>query len=193
MEFFKKNNQNDDNNEIKENNDKKDYHDKNEFKLSDLFWKGYDVDIIEAKNIVVEVYRETKVEEDCEVPTTFIGIRLYENDTLKENIVLHSFGDYGLFSYISVRRHAASMKLAIDMADFITNHLLSGFEMFDFKIKKRFLSEKHIALLDIASEYEIKMPALSERLQEILDAEVKEHERLREKAMNNELKIQKYK
>ncbi|WP_316572067.1 hypothetical protein [Neobacillus sp. YIM B06451] len=161
----------------------------NDYKMKDMLWRNYDLNIIRANEITIEVYRESKIKEGWEVPSTFIGIRIFEDGTLKENVIVHSFADYGLFSYTAAFRHSTSAKLALDIADSIANIILFGQEFYDYKIKKRFVSKSHIYLLKIPAEYEIDMPKPDQYCEKILELEIKIYDLYKKKAMNPKIDI----
>lgn len=156
-----------------------------ELKIQDLFWRDdYGVDIHKAKEIMIEVYRTSRMEDDWEVPETVSGIRLLEDGVLIEDIELHSFGNFGLFSYTSIHRHKTTMELAIHLADFIANKLVYGCEMYEYKIKKHFLSKNHIYLLSIPTDYEVDMPKADEHYLKMVDFELREHAIRKKQIMN---------
>jgi hypothetical protein len=155
-----------------------------ELKIGDLFKRPVFMNIVEVEQILIEVYWESRMEPEWEVPGVFIGVRFYEDGILKEDLLLHEFGNYGLFSYTAVHRHKSTMEFAVHIADFIANKMLNGFEAYDFKIKKRFVSQKHIYLLNIPADYEIVMPGPTEEMIMSLEIEILEHELRRKKLMN---------
>lgn len=152
-----------------------------DIKLESLFFRTYDVDIVSSNDILIEVYRESEMEEEWEVPATCIGIRIFEDEILKEDIPLHGFGNYGLFSYYAANRHKSHMEFAISVAELIGNVITNGLEMYDMKIKKRFVSESHIYLLNIPPHYDIDMPEPKEQFLKALEFEQREIDLKRKK------------
>lgn len=154
-----------------------------ELTIRDLFCYPFYMDVSYTNEATLEVYHESKMEDGWEVPGIFIGIRLYEGTILKENFVLHSSADFGFFSYTSVKRHLADMEMAISIAEFMANKILSECEMYGYKVKKRFISKNHVYLLKIPTDYTINMPEPEENLNRILDEEIVQYDLHRKKIM----------
>lgn len=122
----------------------------------------YDVDIVEATSISLEITRTRFKKGDEEIPKAKVVISIMEDGQRKARFTLLETPDYGVFSYTSNEKRCKSIQLAIGVVEFIAMNLMQGFDQFAYKVQKKITSDVMVYEAIIPQDYEISFPDVEE-------------------------------
>ena len=130
----------------------------------DWFNRDYDIDVRRAESIVVEGYIEMIGRDERSYgPIRQIGIRMYEDDMMKEDFALHTLitHEYPL-SYSVMTYHRQLAELLISLVNYASSLLFHGQELHLQKVTKRFISDRALFDVSIPPDFVYKLAEVDE-------------------------------